>query len=134
MDIVRDSPILQYRRELFTAGLTDNHDHSCNLVERRKLCEEYAKKWAGTARLVKRVHEIPVVRPTLVWGDIIALGGDLLVLYPYSKGCFEFLHVPPVTSQRSIERWTIPELPFSVDLFAVYAPDSLLVVSERRGQ
>jgi hypothetical protein len=135
MDLVHRSPTLQYRRELFSAGLIDNPHHPCGLAERRKLCREYVNKWTGTAKVARKIHEVPVEHPTLGWNHIAALGGDLFALHhPYRHDCFKVLHVPPGVSQRPVEGWSIPQFPFEVLCSTTYAPGNLLAVAERRGQ
>ena len=90
-------------------------------------------KWTGTAKIVKKavrwVHGVPD------WNRITVLGGDLLTFYHSSQpGFAKFMHVPPAASQRPVEWWNIPQLPFEVLYFAVYAPDNLLAVVEQRGR
>lgn len=137
--LVRGSPILQYRCELFSAGLIDNSHHPYDLVERRKQCKEYVDKWTRTANVVKKVvrsvHWVPVERPTLAWNYSTVLGVDLLTFYHSSQpGRAKFIRVPPAANQPSVEGWIIPQIPFEVLHFAVYAPENLLAVVERRGQ
>ena len=89
-------------------------------------------KWTGTAKVVRRTHKIPA-EPQM--NHIMALGGDLLALhqlYKYDRP--KFLRVPPGGSERPIEWWDIPRLPFEVSCFAAHAPDNLLAIAERRGQ
>ena len=117
LDLVHSSPTLQYRRELFSAGLTDYTLHPRGLAERRMLCKEHVDKWTGTAKVVRRVYNVPV-GPQVNHG--IALGGDLLALHQsYKYDCPKFLRVPPAVSQRSVEGWSVPRLPFEVSGFAV---------------
>ena len=139
MDLVRSSPTLRCRRELFSAGLIDNPHHHWDLAERRKLCRQHVNKWTRTAKVVGRTHEISMERPTWTgaprWSHMTALGGGLLsISHPYQYGGFKFLPFPPVLSQHPIEGWSIPQFPFEVGHSAAYAPDNLLVVTEQGKQ
>ena len=133
MGLVRGSPTLQYLCELCSAGLIDNPHHPCDLSERRRLCKEYVDKWTGTAKVVKKtvrwLHGVPN------WNRITVLGGGLLTLYHSSQpGLAKLMRVPSATSQRLVERWTIPRLPFEVLHFTAYAPENLLAAVEQRGR
>lgn len=131
-DLIRGSPILQYHRELFSAGLIDNPHHPCNLAERRKLCKEYVVKWTGKVEVVKRIYQVPG-EPSLPPNQAVALGGDLLALSRLRRDEHpQFLRVPPGASQRPIEGWKIPQFPFDPCEFAAYPPADLLVVAELR--
>ena len=131
-DLVRSSSIIQYHRELFSAGLIDNPHHPCNLIERRKLCKEYADKWTGKLEVVKRTYRVPGEHPTML-NRVVALGGDLLGLKePDGRDFYQFLRVPPSGSQRSIKGWKPPKLPFYGWNSAAYSPADLLVVAELR--
>ena len=44
-DLTRKSPELQYRRDLLPASLIENPHVPCGFVHRRRLCEEYERKW-----------------------------------------------------------------------------------------
>ena len=130
--LVRGSSILQYHRELFSAGLIDNSHHPCNLVERRKLCGEYANKWTGKVEAVKRTYQIPGEHPTIL-NRVVTLGGDLLGLKePHGEDFHQFLRIPPGGSQQPIEGWKHPQFPFHVWGSAAYPPADLLVVAELR--
>ena len=129
-DLVRGSSILQYHRELFSAGLIDNPHHPCNLAERRKLCKQYVNKWTGKLEVEKRTHDVSGEHPA-IFDRVVALGGDLLALgRPYTEDYYQFLRVPPGASQRPIEGWKLPQLPFHVLSFAAYPPADLLAVAE----
>ena len=136
MDLIRNSSTLQYRCELFSAGLIDNPCHPCYLTERRRLCKAYVDRWTGTTtKVMKNVCEVLVERPILGWNCIKTLVGDLLTLYKYSESnCLNFIRVPPAASQQPVEMWSIPPFPFKVLDFTAHAPDNLLAVAERRGQ
>ena len=129
-DLVRGSSILQYHRELFSAGLIDNPNHPCNLVGRRKLCKEYVDKWTGKLGVVARTYHISGDYQA-IFSRVVALGGDLLVLNrPYAWGYYHFLRVPSGVSQRPIGGWRLPSFPFNVLGSAVYPPADLFVVAE----
>jgi hypothetical protein len=57
--LIRGSSSLQYRRELFSAGLIDNSHNPRSLAERRKLCREYVDKWTGEVKVAKKTYRIP---------------------------------------------------------------------------
>jgi len=127
--LIRNSPLLQYRHELFAAGLIDNPSNPCDLAERRKLCEEYARKWSNAATVVESTYKLP---PNKRPGRSMALGRNILVsCSPLGVG-LDFLHIPPVASKTPINGWTIPPFPFEVMDFGVYHPENILGVVEHQ--
>jgi len=129
--LIRNSPTLQYRRELFAAGLIDNPSNPCDLAERRKLCEEYARKWSGAATVVESTHKLPLDQ-YLRWGYSTALGRNLVASDSLPNDGLGFLYIPPVASGKPINRWSIPPFPFKSLGFAVYHPEDLLGVVEQQ--
>lgn len=132
-ELTRGSPILQHTRDLFSAGLIENPCNLRDFAHRRKVFEEYRRKWSNEGKVVKATHELPED----LWRErhlISILGGNLLVLYKNDihGPSFTFLRLPPVTSGKPIERWSIPPLHFGPKAFAVYSPDNVLVVTEIR--
>jgi len=86
-------------------------------------------------KVVRWVQGAPVERPWLDWNHSIALGGDLLGFYHSSQpGGAKFIRVPPAASQRLVDQWSIPQLPFTALLFTVYSPENLLALVEQRGR
>jgi len=129
--LIRSSPTLQYRRELFTAGLIDNPSNPCDLAERRKLCEEYAHKWSNAATIVKSTRKLPPDQSSY-WGYFVALGRNMVASdSPPNRG-FGFVYIPPVASGKPINGWTIPPFPFKVLCFVAYHPENLLGVVEHQ--
>lgn len=59
-------------------------------------------------------------------------GRNIIASHSKKDGDLSFLRLPPVTSQLSIERWSIPRFPFNLKAFAVYPPDSVLAVAEQK--
>ena len=132
-DLIHDSPTLQYKRELFSAGLIENPRNPCDFAQHRKLYEEHERKWSYPARVVKTIHELP--KELLLQQHFISIPGWSLIAYRnIEDGNLSFVHLPPAMSQRPIEWWRIPPLPFSVEVFAVYPPDNLLAVTEEKEQ
>ena len=106
-------------------------DLTRNFSQRRKLCEEYERKWSNAGRVVLAVHELPDdLSPQR--HTISTHGGDIITSHSIGDGCLRFLRLPPVTSQLPIKRWSIPPFPFNVKAFAVYPPDSILAVAEEK--
>jgi len=127
--LICNSPILRYRCELFAAGLIDNPSSPCDLAERRKLCEEYARKWSDAATVVEGTYKSSPDQPS---GCYTALGRNILVLESPSGVGLDFLCIPPVASGKPINGWTIPPFPFNVMDFGVYHPENILGVVERQ--
>ena len=131
-ELICDSPMLQYKRELFSAGLIENPCNPCDFAQRRKLFEEYKCRWSDVGRVVKTIHELPEDL-SRIHHSMETPGWNLIGYRSKSTGDgnISFVRIPPVTSQRPIERWN-PPLPFPVKGFAVYPPDNLLVVAEHK--
>ena len=128
--LIHNSPILQYHCELFAAGLVDNPSNPCDLIERRKLCEEYARKWSDAATVVKSTYKLPLDQSS---GCYTALGKNTVVSDSApNHGGLDFLYIPPAASGKPIIEWTIPSFPFDVLCIGVYHPENVLGVVERQ--
>ena len=130
-DLTRSSPLLQYKRDLFSAGLVENPYGPCDLAQRRRAYEEQERRWSDAGRAEKAIHKLPEEPP---YGPhLTALGRNLIALRNMlNVGGITFLRLPPVTSAKPIERWSIPSLPFKFRFFAVYPPDNILVVTKEK--
>jgi len=129
--LIRNSPTLQYRCEFFAAGLIDNPSNLCGLAERRKLCEDYARKWSDAATVVESTHTLPLDQ-YLRWDRSTALGRNLVASDSLPNDGLGFLYIPPAANGKPINRWTIPPFPFKALGFAVYHPEDLLGVVEQQ--
>ena len=131
--LIRDSPTLQYKRELFSVGLIENPRKPCDFTQRRKLCKEHKRKWSNAGRVAKTIHELPE-ELSLEQHLTTTLGWGLIAYCNTEDGSLSFLRPPPVMSQKPIEWWTIPPYPFSLKVFVAYPPDDILVVAEEKEQ
>ena len=115
---------LQLRRELFATGLIENPGNPCDLVQSRKLYEDYA---------IKSTHEL---HPDHASCRIYAknIGRNMLASHPMGDHGLGFLYIPPVTSRKPIDTWSILPFPFTLLCFAVYHPENLLAIDERDGE
>ena len=125
---------MQYKRKLFTAGLSDNPSVSWDLSQRKKAYEEYMHKWSNAGRVMKSVYELPS-EAFPDWYLIKRPGGNLLVLYCSFLSCrLTVLRVPSAINRKPIEWWEIPPLPFTIKGFGAYAPDNVLAVAGKCGR
>ena len=131
--LTRNSPTLQCKRDLFSAGLAENPRNPSDFTRCRKLYEEHRRKWSNAGRVVKTIYELP---EELIAEEyfVTTPGWNLIAFRRMEGGTLSFLHLPSTTSQRPTEQWTIPPFPFSVNVFAIYPPDNLLVVAEEKKQ
>lgn len=123
--------MLQCRRELFAAGLIENPHSPCDLAERRRLCKEYVHKWSDAANIAKCFREVTLEHQLEDWDPMIP-ARNLIAIDYHQSGGIDFIHVPPVTSRKPIERWSIPRLPFKVLGHTAYPPKNILVVAEEK--
>ena len=78
---------------------------------------------------MKATHELPdELPPDRRFTQI--LDGNLIAFCDLPDDSLTFLRLPPVTGQRSVERWSTPPFPFSVKAFAAYTPDNILAIAE----
>jgi len=73
------------------------------------------------------VHELP---EELGPYSTIVCGRNLIALRNLQHNGLHFLRLPPVMSQKPIERWSIPPLPFRLKAFAVYLLDGIIAATE----
>ena len=132
--VVRDSPTLQHKRKLFTAGLIDNPSVSCDLSQRKKAYEEYVHKWSDAARVVKTVYELPPG----TFSDLNRIkhpgGNFLLICRDFPDNGLAVVRVPSVVNPKAIEWWEVPPLPFLIVGFDAYPPDNVLAVAGEYGR
>jgi len=132
-DLTRNSPTLQCKRKLFSAGLVENPRNPSDFTQCRKLYEAHERKWSNAGRAVKTTHELPEELDA-EQHFITTHGWNLIAFCSMEDGPLSFLRLPSTTSQRPTEQWTIPSFSFSLKVFAVYPPDNLLVVAEGNEQ
>ena len=117
---------------LFAAGLVVNPCDPCDLAESRKLLEMHAHRWSDAAMIVKSYRKLPPDIHSSRWDRIIPLGRNMLASISTLENSLEFLHIPPVGSRKSVDRWSTPLFSFKIWCFAVYPPDNVLAVCERK--
>ena len=80
---------------------------------------------------MKTIHELPK-ELDFERHFVTTPGSNLIAFRGMEDGPLSFLRLPSVTSQKSIEQWSIPPFPFGLKVFAVYPPDNILAVAEER--
>ncbi|KAF9782631.1 hypothetical protein BJ322DRAFT_165740 [Thelephora terrestris] len=130
-DLVRNSPALQHRSELFDIGLIDNPRYPCDFTERRRLCSRYTHKWTSAKDMVKTTHAFYPAKSSS-WTTAKYSGNGLFVSYPWKDEGLTFLYVPPVTSQRPPKTWSIPQFSFRAASYAAYPPENVVAIAELR--
>jgi hypothetical protein len=101
------------------------------LVERRRLFEEYVHKWSGAASVVKSVHKLPE-GPFSGWSDDVVLSKDLVASQSIDEPKLAFLRIPPLTTRKAVEGWSVLPFPFEPYGFTAYTPENILAVAEQR--
>ena len=128
-DFISASPFLEYRVELFAAGLVENPRFSCSLEEGRRRVKEYVDVRNNLDTIKKRSHTL---QPRgFRWGGLVAVGQDLLARR--SVHSVSFIRIPcTATGQRGVEEWTVvPPATSSLPCaFAVYSPEDVLALVE----
>ena len=129
-ELTHNLSTIRYKRDLFSAGLVENLRSPCDFVQRRRQCKEHERKWSNAGRVVKAVHKLPQELLSQQYSTIH--GGGLIISCDNQNNNLDFLRIPPVTSRKPIERWSIPPFPFYPVAFAVYPPDLILAVVEEK--
>ena len=130
-DLISTSPFLEYRLELFAAGLVENPHFSCSPEEGRKRVKEYVDTW-DDLYAVKR-HIYPLGLSDFRWEDMAPVGWGIFA--GLSGHSVAFVRVPcTAAGQQGVEEWTvdIPPAPFQPCTFAVYPPEDVLALVECR--
>ena len=127
--------MLQYKRDLFSAGLVETPCSPSDLFQRRKLCQEFQRKWSDAGRAVRAIHKLPKELSlerssrTIHGSNLIAFRNTTL-----GGGSLSFVRLPPVTSQLPIEWWNISPFPPSIGAFSPHLSDNILAVAEVNGR
>lgn len=126
--LISASPFLEYRLELFAAGLVENPHFSCSLEEGRKQVKDYVNVWKNFDNLKKRTHTLGPQDPR--WGKLAHVGRGLLAR---RYGC-SVSFIRTTMGQQGVEEWTVdpPVTPFQPCGFAVYSPEDVLALVEQR--
>ena len=130
-ELISASPFLEYRLELFAAGLVENPHFSCSLEEGRRRFNEYMNLWKNFDNLEKSSHTLGLQDPR--WGKPAHVGRDPLARR--SDCSISFIRVPrTIAGRQGVEEWTVdpPVTPFQPCGFAVYSPEDALALVERR--
>jgi len=130
-ELISASPFLEYRLEVFAAGLVENPHFSCSMEEGRRRVKEYMDVWKNFDNLRKRVHTLGSQDHR--WGMPVHAGRNLLAR---RFGCsVSFIRVPRTTvDQQELEEWTVdpPVTLFQPCGFAVFSSDNVLALVERK--
>ena len=121
---------MEYRLQLFAAGLVENPRFSCSLEEGWRRVKEYVDVWENLDA-VKR-HDYSLRLRDFRWGELAPVGRGLLA--GLSGRSVSFIRVSCATTGRGgVEEWTVdpPATPFWPCAFAVYTPEAVLALVER---
>ena len=129
--MTRNSPTLRHKRDLFSAGLVENPCGPRDFSERRRLYEQYVRKWSNAGKVVKVTHELP--EELFIQRYYTTLhGGNIFASHKPYENNIHFFWIPPATSRKPLEWWSIPPFPFFIKAFAVYLTDGILAVAEEK--
>ena len=84
--------------------------------------------------MVKTAHEFYPPQLLSTWMDVKYSGNGLFVSYPSKDEGPTFFRVPPVTSRKPPETWSIPPFPFRPAGYAAYPPENVVAVAELIGK
>ena len=62
------------------------------------------------------------------------LSKNFITSQPIEDRELAFLRIPPFTTRRAVEGWSIPPLRFEPFIFTAYTPENILAVVEQRGR
>jgi len=127
LDLVASSQHLQYRIDLFSAGLVDDPHTVCDLTDRRARLRKYVDAWKDTEALVR--YDIPL-KSRMGTFQLHGAGQDIFSAYLEYNMAIYLLRAPSSPSQETTEEWTL-ELPFRPMNHIVHSQDNLLAVLEQ---
>ena len=130
-DLISTSPFLEYRLELFAAGLVENPHFSSSLEDGRRRVGEYVGLWENLDALER--HDYTLRLRYFRWEELAPVGRGLLA--GLSGRSISFIRVScTTTGRRGVEEWTVdpPATPFWPCAFAVYPPEDVLALVEYR--
>ena len=113
--------------------MIENHRSTCDLAQRRQIHEERERTWSDEGRPVRTIYELPEGR-SLERYFIATLGWGLLAFRNVKDETLSFFRAPPAASHKQAERWMMHPFNHSLDFFAVYPPDNILVVAQKQEQ
>jgi len=130
-DLISTSPSLEYRLELFAAGLVENPHFSCSLEEGRRRVKEYVTVWENLDTVKRQNYSLGL--QDFPWDRLAPVARGLLA--GLSGRSVSFIRVScTTTGRRGVEEWTVdpPATPFWPCEFAVYSPEAVLALVEYR--
>ena len=102
-DLISTSPFLEYRLELFAAGLVENPHFSCSLEGRRRV-GEYMGVWENLDAVER--HDYTLRLRYFRWEELASVGRGLLA--GLSGRSVSFIRVSCTTAgRRGVEEWTV---------------------------
>lgn len=127
-DLISTSPLLEYRLEVFAAGLVENPRFPCSLEEGRRRVKRYTDVWENLDTIKSYSH--PLRLRDFRWEELIPVGRDLLARRSGRRVSF----IRVTADRREVEEWTVdpPATPFWPGAFAVYPPEHVLALVEWR--
>ena len=120
---------MEYRLELFAAGLVENPHFSYSLEEGRRSVREYVGVWENLDTV--KGHNYSLRLQNFRWEGLAPVGRGLLA--GLEGRSVLFIHVSCTTTRRpEVKEWTVnlPTVPFWPCGFALYSPEDVLALVE----
>ena len=124
-NVVKRSPLIQYRAKLFLYGFWDDFDGrtDIDISARQKQLRAHRSRWNRPERATRTTTKLPGTKPGVTGGVLHSMKDDRVL---------HFVRLPSVTKEVTQDEWTLPDLGFSIKRYSIDPAVDPLVVLENQ--
>ena len=126
-DVVKKSPLIQYRAKLFLYGFWDDFDgrSAMDISARQSQLRAHRSRWMSFNWAARASVTFP--------GDGFGVTGG--VFHSMADNCLlHFIRLPSISRGVTQEEWTLQNLGFRIDIYSIDPGSDLLVALENQEQ
>jgi hypothetical protein len=124
-EVVKSSPLVQYRAKLFLHGFWDDFDRrsTIDISARQSQLRAYRSRWSRLEWAERTTMELPGT-------DVGVMGGVFHAMV--NNRSLHFVRLPSISRGVTQAEWTLPDLGFSIEHFSMDLVPDLLVALENQ--
>ena len=125
--VVKESPLIQYRIQLFLCGFHDDFagGSATSIAARRDQLQTYWSRWS---RLEPAEKTVVKLSGTLGANEFV--GGVFSTVVGEQRKCLHFIRLPSVSREITQEEWTLHDLQMPIDGYTTDPSSDVLIVYE----
>jgi len=124
-DVVRSSPLVQYRAKLFLHGFWDDFDrrNTIDISARQSQLRAYRSRWSRLEWAEQTTIKLPGTDPGVMGGVFYTM---------VDNRSLHFIRLPSISRGVTQNEWTLPDLGFKIEQLSMDSVADLLVALENQ--